>query len=266
MLRKFMLAGIGCLGAFAFFEPANAESISLGGTGAATELLRRLGSEFASRSGVEVKIVPSLGSSGGIRAVADGALDIAVSARPLKPEESTKGLKVALTLRTPFVFATSLQNPPGMTVAEIVKAFSSEKPVWPDGTAIRIILRPKSEADVTLMGNLFPGLAEAIELARRRLEIAVAATDQDNADLAERTPGSLIGTSYLQVMLEKRALRLITIDGAEPTLENFERGIYPYGKTLDFIVSAQTKPAVKDFLDFVRSPEGNRLHRPVHSF
>jgi phosphate transport system substrate-binding protein len=266
MFLKLLRVGVVWLSAFAVCASAHAETLTLGGTGAATELLRRLGSEFASRSGVEVKVIPSLGSSGAIRAAADGALDIAVSGRPLKPEESAKGLKVAFTLRTPFVFATSRHSPPEMSVAEIVTAFSSEKATWPDGTALRVILRPTSEGDVRLMGDLFPGLAIALEQARHRLYVPVAATDQDNADLAERTPGSLIGTSYLQVILEKRNLRFIAVDGVEPTLANFERGIYPYAKTLSFIAQERSNPAVERFLDFVRSPEGERLHRPAHGF
>lgn len=52
------------------------DSIKIGGTGAATELLRRLGSAFLGQGGIAVDVVPSLGSSGGISAVVDGAVAI----------------------------------------------------------------------------------------------------------------------------------------------------------------------------------------------
>ena len=78
---------------------------------------------------------------------------------------------------------------------------------------MRVILRPRSESDTALMGELFPGLAPAMAKARQRPDIPVAATDQDNADMAEQTPGSLVGSTLTQLELEERNLRLVPIDG-----------------------------------------------------
>jgi phosphate transport system substrate-binding protein len=111
------------------------------------------------------------------------------------------------------------------------------------------------------MEHLFPGYAEAHKAARKRADIPVAATDQDNADLAESTPASLIGTTYLQVVTEKRNLRFVTLDGVEPSLESFERGTYRYGKDLIFVVGPKKKPAVESFLAFLRSSEGTEHFR-----
>jgi phosphate transport system substrate-binding protein len=146
-------------------SPANAEPAELraGGTGAATELLRRLGAEFGKETGYRTDVVASLGTTGGLRALADGLLDIAVAGRPLKAEEQAKGLKVALVFRTPFVVATSVRTPGGLSSADVVRAFADPDLAWADGTPIRVILRPRSESDVTLMTSLFPGLAGAMD-------------------------------------------------------------------------------------------------------
>ena len=53
----------------------------------------------------------------------------------------------------------------------------------------------------------------------------------------------------------------IAIDGVEPTLENFERGAYPYRKYFRFVFAHGTKPAVERFIAFLRSAEGERLLR-----
>ena len=176
-------------------SPASAEPTELrvGGTGAATELLRQLAAEFGKETGYRTQVVASLGTTGGLRALADDHLDVAVAGRALKPEEEAKGLKVAMVMRTPFVLVTSHRAPSGLASADVVRAFADPDQSWADGTPIRVILRPRSESDVMLMTSLFPGLAEAMEKARQRPDVPVAATDQDNADLAERTPGSLIG-------------------------------------------------------------------------
>jgi phosphate transport system substrate-binding protein len=247
-------------------SPALAERIAVGGAGAATEYLRRLGMEFQARTGIEVEVVASMGSSGALRAAADGVLDVAVSGRALTAEATAKGLSVAFTVRTPFVFATSHPAPQKLTLAEIVKAFKTGRGAWSDGEPMRVILRPKLDGDTAIMEEISPNLGVAIEEARRRPDVPIAATDQDNAALAERTPGSLVGTTWLQVKAEKRNLRLITVDGTEPTLENLERGAYPYVKNLSFVLPPNPKPAAERFLAFVRSSEGEEVLRRAHGY
>ena len=252
--------------ALSFPSSSRAEGIKLGGTGAATEFLRRLGSAFAAQSSVVMEVVPGMGSSGALQALGDGAIDVVAAARPLNAAETAKGLTVAFRLRTPFVFVTSHPGGQGLSLAEFLRAYSSPNMAWSDGEPMRVILRPKLESDTLLMEELFPGMSGAMEAARKRPDIPVAATDQDNANLAERTPGSIAGMTYLQAVMEGRNLRMITLDGVEPTLENFERGAYPYGKSIDFVISPKPKPEVERFLAFVRSPDGQDLYRRAHGF
>ena len=66
-----------------------------------------------------MEIVPSLGTSGGISALADGILEVAVSSRSLKPEEADKGLREIATARRPFVLATSRLEPEPMEAGAV---------------------------------------------------------------------------------------------------------------------------------------------------
>jgi phosphate transport system substrate-binding protein len=131
-----------------------------------------------------------------------------------------------------------------MKSADLAKIVAAEKPTWADGTPIRIILRPRSDTDTALLGELFPGMTDAIESARRRAEVPTAATDQDNAALADRTPGSLIGTTMTQIKTEHRNLHAVPLDGVEPTLANFESGAYRFSKsfTSSSRATARLKP------------------------
>jgi phosphate transport system substrate-binding protein len=243
---------------------ASAEPVRIGGTGAATELMRELGQAYAKKNSTEFEIVPSLGSTGAIGALADGVLDIAVSARMLKPEESAKGLTVVSVFRTPFVLATSHPAPNGLKSADIASVYLSNKATWGDGAAMRVILRPKSESDTALIASLFPGMAAAMTAAQLRPDVPVAATDQDNAALAEKTPGSLIGTSLVQMLLEKRALRLVEIDGVVPTLAAFEAGQYSYTKSLYVVTSSKGSKPAEQFVAWLQSVEGLKQLRVLH--
>lgn len=235
---------------------ASADELKMGGTGSAATLLERLGGICTRGSGTRIVVVPNLGSGGGIRAASDRALDVAVAGRPLKPEEAAKGLTQVASVRTPFVLITSHARPNGLKGADVADIYGSAKAVWDDGTPLRIVLRPKSDSDTAVLEQHFPGMRAALDKASRRREVATAATDQDNANLAESLPGSLTGASYTQVKIENRNVRLVALDGVEPTLENFERGVYRYGRTLHFIVPVPPSPTAERFIACVRSAVG----------
>jgi len=235
---------------------AEAEVLRVGGTGAATEMLRQLGAKFSDASKIQVEVIPSLGSTGAIDAVADGVLDFAVTSRALKPDERAKGLKQAWALRTPYGLVTSRRNPDGMRTAEVAEVFKAANPRWSDGERIRIILRPIVDSSTGYMNTAFPGMTAATEAARLRPDVSIAATDQDNADLAESLEGSLSGATLTQIKMEKRNLRFVALDGVEPTLRNFEKGIYPFGMPLFVIVSSKKNSAVECFIAFLQSSQG----------
>jgi phosphate transport system substrate-binding protein len=59
--------------------------IRVGGTSMALALSRDLGAAFARETnGAPVEVLPSMGSTGGMQALADRAIDIGLSGRPLK--------------------------------------------------------------------------------------------------------------------------------------------------------------------------------------
>jgi phosphate transport system substrate-binding protein len=240
---------------------AAADSIRVGGTGSATEMIRFLAAKFAAVEELQVEIIPSLGSTGGIRAVEAGKLDIAVSGRSLNQSETSKGLVERLAVRSPWGLATSSARPPGLQSQSIAKTYRDENARWPDGTAIRVTLRPKGDSENQSLAEAFPGMTDALEALRRRTDLPIAATDQDNADWAERVEGSLVSITFTQIQMERRSLNMIAIDGVEPTFENFATGRYPYGKTLSFVTAAQPSPAALRFIAFLNSPEGHQVLR-----
>ena len=260
-IQRCLLAAAGVVIAIAVSTSASAEALRLGGTGGATGMLQYIAPLASREFGTAVEVVPSLGSSGAIRAVADGVIDIAVSGRKLKATEVAKGLKVRLMTRTPYVLVSSRFADDGLKSSEIAKIYSDHDAKWSDGARVRIILRPKSDSDTAHLGQLFPAMSAAIANARSRPDVPIAATDQDNAAMAERMPGSLTGATLTQIMTEKRRLRRIPIDGIEPTFENFEKGAYPFGKSFYVVTTAKPKDAVEKFVAFLRSPSGYQALR-----
>lgn len=237
------------------------QTMRVGGTGAPNAMMLSLAPLFAAQTGITLEVVPNLGTGGGNNALADGILDLSLSGRPLNPAEIAKGLTIAAEMRTPYGLVTSHANPNGFKSAEFAALYQSDTLAWNDGTPIRIILRPSNDSDNWFLGQMLPGMAAAIAKVRPRVDVTVAATDQDNADMAEKTPHSLVGATWTQIIMEKRKLRFVAIDGAEPSLVNLENGAYPYSKSLYIVLAAKKSPAGERFVAFLRTPQGNKALR-----
>lgn len=256
-----MPAILGALASLATSSAALAEGLRVGGTGAVTEVLRQLAPAFAADTGISLSVVPSLGTSGANSAVADGKLDMAIAGRELRENEKARGLQVVGVLRTPFGFVTSRPGPDDLKSADIAQIYQAARPAWPDGMPILIMLRPIDDSDNLALGVLFPGMADALQQARKRRDLSVAATDQDNADMAEKTRGSLVAATHAQIKAENRNLRLVSIDGVVPSLEAYLNRSYPYGKLLHVVAPAKVSPEIQAFLAFLAKPAGQALLR-----
>jgi len=240
---------------------ACAELVRVGGNGAVTAMLPVVFASFARGEESELEVIPGLGHGGGMKAAVEGLLDIAVASRPLNARELALGLSSVLTFRSPYGLVTSHPGTDGFKSSEVAELFKSAKARWPDGSPMRIILRPKGVTDSVVLSGLFPNMTAAIEHARHRPEVPIAATDQDVAQLAEQVAGSLAAATFTQITLERRNLRFVPIDGVEPSLENLENGSYPYQRVLSLVLPAKRSATAERFIDFLRSAEGTAALR-----
>jgi phosphate transport system substrate-binding protein len=248
-------------GALTASQGAAAETWRIAGTGGAIPMAQRVATEFAAATGIELEVVPGLGSKGSIRAAVDGVVAFAISALPLTAEEAALGLSATPIARTALVFITSHPNPNSVKSSELTAIFKSGNPKWADGSPMNLILRTRLDSDSVILMKLFPGMAEAFEAARKRPELPIAPTDQDNAELAERLKGSFVQSGLSQIVTEKRNLRFVPLDGVEPTLANLDSGKYPYEKHFYLVYSAKTKDAADRLIEFLRSEKGHSILR-----
>lgn len=259
--RMRPLAALGCVVLALAPLFASAETLTIGGTGSGLGTLKIVAEEFAKGApGVSVVVLPNMGSSGGIKALAAGAVDAAVISRPFTDQERALGLVALEYGRTPFVLVS--RNPPALgfkSLADIAELYSSERPVWPDGSAVRLIMRPRNDIDSTLLESFSPAVRQAVQSAMARPGILIRATDQEAADAIENTPGA-IGTSTLALMLsEQRKLGAWSINGVIPSTKTLAEGSYPYSKSMTLVRKPGGKPVVVRFFEFIESAKGRQL-------
>lgn len=238
---------------------AAAGELRIGGTGGALGLMKQLAAEYRkSHPAARISILPSVGSSGGIKAVKAGALDIAVTSQPLSATEP--GLKQHGLGRTPFVLAVGKNNPvSSVSLKELPAMYTGLKSSWPDGRTSRPVLRPATEYDTSLLKSMSPEMEQAVAAALAREGMILAVTDQDNALAIERTPGALGTTTLGQITSEGRRLKALELDGVRPGLDTLAHGTYHYSKSYYFVTRTEAGPAVKEFLEFVHTPACQRM-------
>lgn len=237
--------------------------LHIGGTGAALGTMRQLGEAFRhGNPGVEVHVMPYIGSTGAIRGVVDGSVQIGLSARPLGSSEQALPVRAIPYAVTPFVFVAHSSAPAdNVTRQQVIEIFAGRQQAWSDGSPIRLILRPRRETDNVTLRGWGPDMADALDSALARRGMRSAATDHDAARDVERTPGAL-GTSTLALAVsEGRRFKILSLDGVKPSLQGLQDGSYPLSKRLYLVVADNASPAVRAFANFVVSAAGTRILR-----
>ncbi|MBI5196547.1 MAG: substrate-binding domain-containing protein [Nitrospirae bacterium] len=139
--------------------------IKIGGTGSALGPMNEMAHAFQKKHpDVNIIIVPSLGSGGGIKAVTEGAIDIGLSGRPLKTDEAKEGITAFECARTPFVFVTAHKTKGiNFTLQDFAKIYAGEIKNWPDGTPIHVVLRPEGDMDSILLKGMSPEMDKTLK-------------------------------------------------------------------------------------------------------
>lgn len=240
---------------------AQAEEIKIGGTGAALGTMQLLGQAYArSHPDTRIAVLPSMGSGGGIKAVLAGAIQIAVSSRPPSDSESKAGIVAVEYGRTPFVFVTSSTSPStGITTQNLVDFYAGKVDEWPDGSKLRLVLRPIGDSDSEIIKNMSPAMREAKSAAEQRKGMIFTVTDQETAASIEKVSGSLGPSTLALLISEKRALKALSLDGVAPSATTIADGSYPLAKQLFIATGPKSPPEAQAFVAFVQSPAGRQI-------
>lgn len=241
----------------------HAQELKIGGTGAALGTMQLLAQAYAkNQPNARITVLPSMGSGGGIKAVLAGAIQIGVSSRPLSEAESKAGATAVEYGRTPLVFATSASSKvAGITTQNLVDFYAGKVDEWPDGTKLRLVLRPIGDSDSETIKAMSPAMRDAKSAAEQRKGMVFTVTDQETANAIEKVPGALGPSTLALLMSEKRALKALPLDGVVPSAQTIANGTYPLAKALLVVTGPKSQPETQGFVAFVQSPAGREILR-----
>lgn len=235
--------------------------IRIGGTGNALGTMRLLGKAFSkSHPDTKITILPSIGTSGALKAAAKGGIEIGLSSRQLTGEESGTGLVSLEYATSPTVFAVNTKTKTTtLSRQQIADVYAGKMTSWSDGSTIRPILRQPGDDNTRQIKGLSAEIEKSLLVAENRQGMAFAVTDQEAADKIESIQGGFGVTTLALILSEKRNLRALAIDNVEPTPQNAISGRYPMLKRFYLVLPKEVPPATRDFVAFVKSPEGKKI-------
>ena len=237
---------------------ALATTLTVGGVGSITPLMQRLVQQYqAMQNEDQVQVVdPPIGSTGGVRALAAGKLDVVVSGRPLRPDEAGQ---TQPWLRTPLVLATQGGRMKGLDQDILVQIFSGQRKTWDDGQPLRLVIRGLFESETQMLAAVSPAVRQALEQAVNRHEALMADNDLDAVAKLEKIRGSFGTTSLGLLKATQSSLTVLPFNGRVPTLDAMRQGDDPWVRPYYLVHRAPSAPAVQRFLAYLRSPAAQTL-------
>jgi len=243
-------------------EPASSrqsEGLRMAGSGSNLPLTRALSAAFPREDSQHPVVHASIGSGGGIRALLDGVIDIALISRPLREGEREQGLVATPYARVPVVVAAhgSVPNRTLLSV-DLVAIYDGSQRTWSDGSRVVVLQRERGDSSHAAVARALPGFEEANEAAYRDSRWRVLYRDEAMREALADTRGAigLFGQGAIPAGLPVRAL---VIDGVAPSPASVRDGSYPFTKDLAFVTRGAPSGEARAFIEFALSTEGQRI-------
>lgn len=239
-------------------------SLVFAGSGSNLAVTRLLAEAFGrSRPEIKIDVPASIGSTGGIRAAAEGAIAVGLISRPLREQEKGLGLTVLSYARTAVIIgAHPSVADDGITSEGLVNIYRGAKSRWKDGREIIVLTREPGDSSIEVLEREVPEFKGAYAESVRARRWTTLYTDQEMHRVLARTSYAIGLSDMGAIAAERLPIKVLKVNGVLPTPENVLHGRYPLVKTLAFAFPKdKLPPGGKAFLDFVRSREGERVLR-----
>ncbi|MEG7522204.1 MAG: substrate-binding domain-containing protein [Chromatiales bacterium] len=237
-----------------------AASLTVAGTGDSQALLRNIAKAYSTAHPAEKIVIPdSIGSRGGIRALTQGKVPMARTARPLKPNEAKPGFNEHLFARSPVVIAVnpSVSGLTGLSSEQIIDIFSGRITRWeqvggPQGK-IYVVEREAGDSSRSVLEKQLSGFKEFKPVGK------VFFSTQEAAD-AIATHANTIGFLPLSEAI-RHNLNIVAVDGVRPDEASVQSGAYAYVTSFYLTSRSQPEGLAHRFLEYIYSDSAQEIIR-----
>jgi phosphate transport system substrate-binding protein len=194
------------------------------------------------------------GSTAGLQAAEKGLANIGMCSRSLTAKESLLFTPI-LIARDGLAIVVNPKNPVASISIEQLRAlFAGRIANWNEVGGRGGPVRPITREEGSGTRESFVRLIMSGERISGR-----ALTQESNGAVKELVKGDPAAIGYMSLGLVGKDLKAVPVDGIEPTVKNVQAGRYNLVRPLLFVTKGSVNPAAQKFIDFVLSPEGQRL-------
>jgi phosphate transport system substrate-binding protein len=237
--------------------------LRLAGSGSNLPVTRALADAFsASHPDAHVVVHASIGSTGGIRAAKDGAIDVGLVSRELEESERRLGLRLVPYADVAVVFAANRSVPErDLGQEDVLELYAGKREHWSDETPVVVLQREKGDSSHLEASRAIEGFEEVDREAAKVGRWRVLYRDSAMHDALMSTAGA-IGLIDLGTALgEDLEVRVFSLDGVYPSEDRVRDGSYPMAKRLAFVLDDDAGELAAAFLRFVFSAAGRAIIR-----
>ena len=214
------------------------------------------------------------GSGVGISALINGATDICNASRPMKPSEfdklkqryGTRGVEIKSALDGLSVYVNSGCPVQELSLGQLKDIYTGKITNWKDigGPNEKIILYGRENSsgtyvyfkDNVLMGDDYTSTVQS--MPGTAAVVNAVAKDKNGIGYG--------GAAYGQGIREVKVKKDATSSAYAPTLENIKSGNYPISRYLYMYVRNRPTGALKNYIDWTLSEEGQKVVSEVGYF
>ena len=257
-LIKICLTGILAMG---IILPCYAEKIVVEGSTTVLPIAQKAAEVYMKKNKDAEISVRGGGSGVGIASLIDGTCDIADSSRAIKDSELDKAVSRGINIKAHVIAMDGIavivhpsNKVKGLTKKQLKDIYTGKISNWAqvggDNQKIVVISRDTASGTFEAFGEL------VLEKEKVRPDALMQASNQAVASVVSRTPGAIgyVGLGYLNPQV-----KALQIDGVMPSKETVLTNKYPIARPLFMYTDRVPQGLVKEFIDFIKSPEGQKL-------
>ncbi len=242
-------------------KPVDVAVITIKGSDSMLQLTEHLAEEYMKLNpGISIYVYGG-GTSEGVNALIRNEIDICTASRNLMPEEAkaladyygTVGLFYLVAKDALCVYVNPYNPVKNLSVNELKKIFECKIFNWKE-------LGGKDQKIVPVIRNLNSGTyfyfkEHVLEGEEYCPDAVVESTTPDIIEYVENNENAI---GYGSIGYKGKVV-YAKIEGIEPSEENARNDTYPITRYLHFFTANVPKGAVKNFVNYVLSPEGQRI-------
>jgi phosphate transport system substrate-binding protein len=238
--------------------------VLINGGGGALPALQVLIAEFTRRHPrVTYEGLVDIGSDPGVALVAGGSLDLGYISRELKPAEVGTVQTVSLGFTGTGILVNAANPLLGLDREQVAAIYSGQVSDWIEiggnSGKIVVLLREPGALRSSFESYFFPRGAPAYP------KTAILLTTGDEVLKSTASLKETVGMATIEAKaLADTRVRFVAIDGVAPTKGNLASGAYKVNRPLYLTYPSDPQrmsPAVRAFVEFARSPDGQALLR-----